>query len=138
MQGFIVRYYRLLSIVLTAILLILAFLLGLEEGRREKSNSIVLSCTDEVLSSLKVPLTEIASGGNTKESTASEEVFLGNPEVDGVTTTTVPMGMYVGSKNGTKYYLPKCGTVKRIKPENYVWFKNADDAKMQGYSEGSC
>lgn len=40
---------------------------------------------------------------------------------------------YVASKNGTKYYLPECSGVKRIKEENKIWFASEDIAKAEGY-----
>jgi hypothetical protein len=42
--------------------------------------------------------------------------------------------VYMASKNGTKYYLPTCGTAKRIKEENRVWFATKDEAEAAGYS----
>lgn len=42
--------------------------------------------------------------------------------------------VYMASKNGTKYYLPTCGTAKRIKEENRVWFATKDEAVAAGYS----
>lgn len=42
-------------------------------------------------------------------------------------------GNYVASKSGTKYYLPWCGTVKRIKDENKVWFDSKEEAEAAGY-----
>lgn len=42
--------------------------------------------------------------------------------------------VYVASKNGTKYYLPTCGTAKRIKETNQVWFASAEQAAAAGYS----
>ncbi|KND47406.1 MAG: hypothetical protein AB199_03180 [Parcubacteria bacterium C7867-004] len=47
----------------------------------------------------------------------------------------VPEGpkVYVASKNGTKYYLPSCGSVKRIKEENKVWFATKEEAAAAGY-----
>ena len=41
--------------------------------------------------------------------------------------------VYVASKNGTKYYLPTCGTAKRIKEENRVWFASKEEAEATGY-----
>jgi len=41
--------------------------------------------------------------------------------------------IYVASKNGTKYYLPACGTAKRIKEENKVWFGTKEEAEAAGY-----
>lgn len=40
---------------------------------------------------------------------------------------------FVGSKNSDKYHLPTCSSAKRIKPENVVCFKSAEDAAAKGY-----
>jgi len=40
---------------------------------------------------------------------------------------------YVASRNGTKYYLPACGSAKRIKEENRVWFATKEEAEGAGY-----
>lgn len=42
-------------------------------------------------------------------------------------------GKYVASKTGEKYYLPSCGSAKRIKEENKVWFDTKEDAERAGY-----
>jgi hypothetical protein len=42
-------------------------------------------------------------------------------------------GQYVASKTGTKYYLPWCGTAKRIKDDNKVWFASKAEAEAAGY-----
>lgn len=42
-------------------------------------------------------------------------------------------GGYVASKSGTKYYLPWCGSVSRIKEENKVWFATKEEAEAAGY-----
>ncbi len=41
--------------------------------------------------------------------------------------------VYMASKNGTKYYLPSCGSAKRIKEENRIWFATKDEAEAAGY-----
>jgi len=41
---------------------------------------------------------------------------------------------YVGSKNGTKYHLPWCGSAKSIKEENKVWFATKEEAAAAGYT----
>ena len=43
-------------------------------------------------------------------------------------------GMYVASKNGTKYFLPWCGSAQNIKEENKIWFASKADAEKAGYS----
>ncbi len=40
----------------------------------------------------------------------------------------------IGSKNGTKYYLPWCGALSRVKPENRVVFASAALARAKGYT----
>ena len=44
---------------------------------------------------------------------------------------------YVASKNGKMYYSLGCGGAKRIKPENEVWFKSAEDAEKAGYQRSA-
>lgn len=47
----------------------------------------------------------------------------------------------VASKNSTGklYYHPWCGTAKRIKQENQIWFPTEDAAKSAGYTlAGNC
>ena len=41
--------------------------------------------------------------------------------------------VYMASKNGTKYYLPTCGTAKRIKEENRIWFATKEEAQSAGF-----
>lgn len=43
-------------------------------------------------------------------------------------------GAYVASKSGTKYYLPSCSGVSRIKEENKVWFASVTEAQAAGYT----
>lgn len=40
---------------------------------------------------------------------------------------------FIGSKNSDKYHLPTCSSAKRIKPENVVCFKSAEDAAAKSY-----
>lgn len=45
-------------------------------------------------------------------------------------------GNVIASKTGKKYYFPWCGTVKRIKAENQVFFRTISEAKSEGYLPG--
>ena len=45
---------------------------------------------------------------------------------------------FVGSKNSNKFYPPTCSYAKRIKPENVVCFKSAEEAIRQGRTESKC
>ena len=47
-------------------------------------------------------------------------------------------GLFVASRNGTKYYWPWCSWADRIKEENKVWFNSEKDAQTAGFSAGAC
>ena len=53
-------------------------------------------------------------------------------------TTNMANCAFVGSKNSNKFYPPTCSYAKRIKPENVVCFKNAEEAIGQGRTESKC
>jgi hypothetical protein len=123
MQGFIDQQYKTLFAIGGGILVSVAFYSGFLQGKQSTGiEPVILSCKDNVLDKLSIPLEKISSG------------VLAHAE----TTAPAAKGKYVGSKNGTKYYTPSCGAVKRIKPENYQWFNTAEDATMQGYTPGKC
>lgn len=42
-------------------------------------------------------------------------------------------GQFVGSINSDVYHYPSCTYAKKIKPENQIWFTDADDAVRHGY-----
>ena len=44
---------------------------------------------------------------------------------------------YVASKNGKMYYPLGCAGAKRIKKENEVWFRTAEEAEKSGYTGSS-
>ncbi len=57
-----------------------------------------------------------------------------------ITTATLPTGgQVVASKSGSKYFLPWCGSVSRIKDTNKVWFASVEEAEAAGYQPaGNC
>ena len=46
-------------------------------------------------------------------------------------------GLFLASKNGTKYYSKGCSGASRIKPENTVWYATKDAAEADGKSPSS-
>jgi hypothetical protein len=123
MEDFVSRHYRVLFVLLLGTIVILAFYVGMLQGRKEGTSGVILSCTDEVLSSLKIVSPVEAKAEYTAEATAVPDA---------------PQGAFAGSKNGTKYYAPGCAGLERIKPENRVWFKSVEDATLQGYTAAAC
>lgn len=54
-------------------------------------------------------------------------------------TASSTKGEYVASKNGSKYYTPKCKATNRIAEENRIYFAVAADAEAAGYTlSASC
>lgn len=137
MNGFITIYYRYILSGLIIILMVLSFLLGVEEGRAKKGDNVVLSCSPEVLSSL-----DIQAKSEKRVSSNGADIEEGEilPETPTVLSDSIQaiQGKFLGSKNGTKYYTPDCSGVKRINPENYIWFSDEEDAQLQGYTPAKC
>lgn len=107
-----------------------AFLLGkmvsMEEGRKGELR-IVQTDTSKMGEGGVPPI------GNAASSTTK------NGSSRNVSATTSVHGAYVGSRNGTTYYLPWCGGVKLIHEENKVWFASKEDAEAKGYKPaGNC
>ncbi len=120
MQAFIARHHQILFGVAITCAVIAAFCTGFLEGKHASTTApVTLACSSNILDKLSIPVQALANGVVAHAS-------------------SVPQGMYVGSKNSTKYYLPTCKAVKRIKPANYQWFDSAEDAQIQGYTPGKC
>lgn len=51
--------------------------------------------------------------------------------------TTGSSAEVVASKNGTKYYLPWCGSAQKIAEKNKVFFASALEAERAGYEKAS-
>ncbi len=43
-------------------------------------------------------------------------------------------GQVVASKNGSRYYFPWCGGVKRLSNKTKIWFSSAKEARLHGYA----
>ncbi len=131
MGTFLEKYYRYIAPLLMIGIVVLSFLLGREEGRSFGRNAVVLSCDASVLEGL-------AMTQEKQQSDSENELIDTENAVLGATTTGEALGAFLGSKNGTKYYRPDCPSAKRIKPENYIWFSDEQDAQLQGYTPASC
>lgn len=110
-----------------------AFLLGrvmnMEESRKAELK-IIQNGTVKAVDGIALPANENpVFSGLSSENISSENTMTG----------TSIHGMYVGSRNGTAYYLPWCGGVKLILEKNKVWFRSKEDAQAKGYKPaGNC
>lgn len=130
MKQFVEANYNAIFLIFLVFIVALSFLLGREVGQGSGgNNNIVFSCSEELLSSQSIPFTKEVLGVTSTENTQTSIE---------VTKDDTQKGLYVGSKNGTKYYTPGCSGTNRIKPENYIWFQSVEDATLQGYTKGSC
>lgn len=121
---FIDKYYSAIFTLFLLAIIGLSFGIGYQEGKVVSTQSpIVFSCPNTVLDNLEIKpqVLGVFSGLTTNDNSENQK-----------------SGVYVGSKNGTKYYTPGCPGTNRIKPENYIWFQSIQDATLQGYSKGSC
>lgn len=122
MESFVDKHYLAIFLLFVIAIIVLSFYLGYQEGSRgttSKNKDIVFSCPSDLLDKQKISLIKT-------QDQKSEIINEKN------------QGIFVGSKNGTKYYTPGCSATNRIKPENLIWFQSIEDATLQGYSKGSC
>jgi hypothetical protein len=128
MKQFVESNYNAIFLIFLAMIIVLSFLTGRQVGLQGFSDKgIVFSCSPELLDTQKIPTTPEVAGVSTESAEITKEIKENNQK-----------GLYVGSKNGTKYYTPGCSGTNRIKPENYIWFQSVEDATLQGYTKGSC
>lgn len=128
-KSFIHKYYSAIFILFLALIAGISFYLGrISASKATGQGGIVFSCPNSVLEAQKIttPITALQQNAKVQEESPAEE------------GTTTFQGVYMGSKNGTKYYTPGCPASQRIKPENVIWFQSVEDATVQGYSRGSC
>jgi hypothetical protein len=81
---------------------------------------------------------ETANQGNLEASGATKNATTPKIAAQTPATTNASSCSYVGSKNSDKFYLPTCSYAKRVKPENLVCFKSAQEATGQGRTESKC
>lgn len=134
LTGFIHRWYKILVVLCVLAVALLAYYIGFIEGKEGSQSRVSLLCDKDVLSTLSIPLGTVA---NATQKTDTASTIKSNTTQD-TTVSSTSGGMYAGSKNGKKYYTTGCSGMKRIKPVNIIYFQNAQDAQLQGYSKGSC
>lgn len=137
LTGFIHRWYKILVVFCVLAVALLAYYIGFIEGQSTPGGRVALLCDKDILSTLAIPLGTVAAASE-KADTAGTIKNTSQQNIDSSSTSNQNRGIYVGSKNGTKYYTAGCSGTKRIKPANIIYFKDAQDAQLQGYSKGSC
>lgn len=134
LTGFIYRWYKILVVVSVLAVALLAYYIGFIEGKEGAQSRVALLCDKDTLSALTIPLGTVANATQKTDTTSA----IKNNTTQDTDVSSQGGGMYMGSKNGKKYYTVGCSGTKRIKPANIIYFKDAQDAQLQGYSKGSC
>ncbi len=89
------------------------------------------------LSALEGKKSPVLIERNCSLSSLSNETVLSIPNKNWTDIKSIqnsPEKLFVASKTGTKYYLPWCGAVSRIKEENKIWFASEAEAQKSGYT----
>lgn len=81
----------------------------------------------------KIPITIENMPANVSNLTKPDDLETPFPSGNGVSKS----GMFIASKNGTKYHFPWCPGAQSIKEENKVWFSSEEEAKNAGYAPAS-
>lgn len=103
---------------------------GILQGQKWQQEPVIIE------KSINVP--SEAQTAKNEPSGAPENVSAPNSQTNAVATGTMAGCAYVGSKNSNKFYPPTCSYAKRIKPENIVCFRAAEEALAQGRTESKC
>jgi hypothetical protein len=137
LTGFIHRWYKILVVLCVLAVAFLAYYIGFIEGKEGAQSRVALLCDKDVLSTLAIPLGAVANASQKSETSSTiKNTTTQNIKVSN--TVAQNGGVYMGSKNGKKYYTTGCASTKRIKSQNQIYFKDAQDAQLQGYTRGSC
>lgn len=150
LKGFFVKHENRIVLFIGVILLsIISYGIGRLSAPRSKE-PITIEANSQELFTVQKPVPISSNHEETKQKKIPEisqenniskivitPVTEDNSKDRGDTTeqgkTLVTKGLYVASKNGTKYHLPTCPGAKRIKEENKIWFDSKTEAEQAGY-----
>jgi competence protein ComEC len=109
--------------------------------RTDLTGSIVIQSdgnTINVITGSPYTYTEPKTTETTQVTETTQPSQTSPPETTAPTETVQPqqpqqVGAYVGSIKSDIFHYPNCRYVKKILPENMIWFASRDDAIAQGY-----
>jgi hypothetical protein len=133
-KDFFIKYeYKIVLAVAFCLIAAISYQFGLLQGQKWQQKPLIIEKPSDIAQGQEsVNLVNSESQGATKTVSTSS--------IAGKTTTTpnTTSCAFVGSKNSNKFYLPTCSYAKRVKPENLVCFKSAEEATGQGRTESKC
>jgi len=129
-KEFFLKYeQKIVLVVAFCLISAVSFEFGVLQGQKWQQKPLIIEKPAE------------APGGVSSQNQANSEAQTATQATTAkVSTATAKTAncAYVGSRNSNKFYLPTCSYAKRIKPENVVCFKTAEEALGQGRTESKC
>lgn len=125
--------YKIVIIVGFCLISAISYEFGVLQGQKWQSKPLIIEKPSDT------PQQGI-SGQNEAPASPSKASTTTQPSKSEVSINTASKTgcAFVGSKNSDKFYLPTCSYAKRVKPENLVCFKSAEEALGQGRTESKC
>ena len=127
-KDFLLKYeYKIVLIVAFCLISAISFEFGILQGQKWQSKPLVIEKPSDIPQGQITAQNEVLMNPQTVSSPKSQQLEAKSSQC-----------AFVGSKNSNKFYLPTCSYAKRIKPENVVCFKSAQEALGQGRTESKC
>jgi hypothetical protein len=129
-KEFLLKYeQKIVLFIAFCLISAVSFEFGVLQGQKWQQKPLIIEKPTEAL------------GGVSSQNQANSEAQAATQEAGAKVSTTISKTAncaYVGSRSSNKFYRPTCSYAKRIKPENVVCFKTADEALGQGRTESKC
>jgi hypothetical protein len=132
-EFFLKHEQKIVLIVAFCLISAVSYEFGVLQGQKWQQKPLIIEKPANMSEEQKSP--------NMTNSGAYGAVQTSSPQSSAISTSLSASGAgcaYVGSKNSNKFYLPTCSYAKRVKPENLVCFKTAEEATGQGRTESKC
>ena len=126
-KDFFLKYEpKIVLIVAFCLISAVSFEFGVLQGQKWQQKPLVIEKPAQV------------SNDPSSQNQANSEALTATQPANSQNSAKNPTCAFVGSRTSNKFYLPTCSYAKRIKPENVVCFKSADEALGQGRTESKC
>lgn len=133
-KDFFIKYeYKIVLLIGFVLISAISFEFGVLQGQKWQAKPLIIEKSSET------PQPEV--NGQNEAPSAPGNVPAANKPVITESSSLKAKSLscaYVGSKNSDKFYLPTCSYAKRVKLENLVCFKSAEEAIGQGRTESKC
>ncbi len=129
-KEFVLKYeQKIVLIVAFCLISAVSFEFGILQGQKWQQKPLIIE------KPANMPTGQENQGQPNSEASALLQKATAQVSSDQAKTTNCA---FVGSRSSNKFYRPTCSYAKRIKPENVVCFKTAEEALGQGRTESKC